>query len=1074
MKEPINKFKVTRDFYEYAFLSAYTNIPLCGLNPKDFFEKNIQPIFREESKEENKPQTSGSFANSINKLIKAYSDDDDNLDKKIYNPIAYCLFGEFDLAVFSLIDDFNFASRKFKPYDKGGLFKYQINTGVIPLIDQGEQGAGDLNEFKDSLDGLFSNGHEFIYPYVGITSIKLNNAMMVGIGDDFIKLMNQTIVTKLDQFIKQNDPTANFKSGKDNLFYVINENVGWNELTIYFFSKTTDLIKDAVYTLRGLNLSSISNLFVANNEFKTILNNIENNSLLTDLIGDNKESFHILTSHPIIATSTIFGFNVNLFDPVQADKFEQAERAKIKALFQSHSKPEQQKLILRNSFLTQSLKKQISISWNIKPGHEARFKEIVTPPKLFKDVFNHKNEFFDKDLYLTHKNIIDELLNEFDTDFPVIHGPRNDEFNIKAGKFSIMYPDDKLSLIDYLIFVKSLTADHNYYLRELKLNIIKFKSDIVFHDNEFFRFTEEFDPETHYEYDLSKFQISANQLEEIRKAFKKIPVSNLIEEQIENIIINFNQAVTDPLIYNYFIGLKESIFKILVKLEILPQSKLFETPVNESYSLFPRPDVSRLITAPNSVIEIPETAVISRIDIQTLLEFISHWDQAYWNRYFHSYYFTELSDFNIEHHGGVQQILFGYDIAYKIICDKLYSENHQFINVITNPTVNSDRFSVHLNLVHLFSPVIFAVECIHESANHYFQDVIRQNIKDPNAKMAIDSIFTPEEILHASESSYFDNSFYVNVVQKLKLKNLKVSKVFETYFGCNILRYLTTDYITYKLGYSTYKNERHPGTTENDLYAKHVFNVSHWLNTLSKTDYFEVLQTNDAEWVYREDAFISFFLRLNLMYSIFFLEESKEEGLSKEEANQKYYTDLKDMLLKFNHTCPSYVLKRYWDELKPELIETTLQLVKILNEELELINRKYKIEIDEHKISFKSLKYVIDNSLTLTAEDNYLEGLISLNHDLIRQYDDIFYLGRNETKLFNTVKRTFQSTENLSFYQKKTAPDKEEQVLDVLFDPRGGKLVLGTHRRKEVMKMNIQYMKSIFNISQQWVKKCYR
>lgn len=109
------------------FLSLLT-VPR-NKNPKEFFEKE----FRD-----------GLFKKYFEELVKNsnldYKEEENNL-KDFYLPKAYYLFGEFDLAIISLVDDFALANRIFHPGhnyrnedEKPRVsvhYDYQIVSGLI-------------------------------------------------------------------------------------------------------------------------------------------------------------------------------------------------------------------------------------------------------------------------------------------------------------------------------------------------------------------------------------------------------------------------------------------------------------------------------------------------------------------------------------------------------------------------------------------------------------------------------------------------------------------------------------------------------------------------------------------------------------------------------------------------------------------------------------------------------------------------------------------------------------------------------------------------------------------------------
>src|SRR5689334_17141025 len=91
------------NYYKAAFFSAFTTLP--------GFQQSAQFFFTD-----------------ISRIFDTYRDGLAIMEEKarrkkrkiiagthLYRPVPYCLFGEFDMAIFSMIDDLSFASQHFKP-----------------------------------------------------------------------------------------------------------------------------------------------------------------------------------------------------------------------------------------------------------------------------------------------------------------------------------------------------------------------------------------------------------------------------------------------------------------------------------------------------------------------------------------------------------------------------------------------------------------------------------------------------------------------------------------------------------------------------------------------------------------------------------------------------------------------------------------------------------------------------------------------------------------------------------------------------------------------------------------------
>jgi hypothetical protein len=103
----------------------------------------------------------------------------------------------------------------------------------------------------------------------------------------------------------------------------------------------------------------------------------------------------------------------------------------------------------------------------------------------------------------------------------------------------------------------------------------------------------------------------------------------------------------------------------------------------------------------------------------TLEKVTDNFERAYRNRFYNSYRMGDITDFNLDFKGGIQQLISSFDAAYKAICSEL-GRPESFVYVAGSPGVYSTRYEVRLNFYHVFQPEIFACIANHEAANFYF------------------------------------------------------------------------------------------------------------------------------------------------------------------------------------------------------------------------------------------------------------------------------------------------------------------------------------------------------------------
>lgn len=1003
------------DYYEFAFLSAFANMPSNKRAPIEFIEAINSSIFEENRKILEGNATKYGQASSLgNKAL---------IPIHVYKPRAFVLFGDFDLAVFSLIDDFAFASRRFKPNSKTGTFKYQINTGVIPLIKS--ENLELIKGFKQRLENQFLS-EDLKYPYLGICSLKIDSSLIVGVGNSVFEIIKSGIVKLVDEFIVENSIGSDINEGLENLFFLINENLGWNEITIYFFSKNPEPIKDVVFRLRQ---SKISDLIDRNNEHHSeIYKLIQEKSLYALFVNSGNSDVNgpleedLFSVRPFIATTTVYGIDSRIFEPEKLQRLIDCESEVLKKIREKESL----RKFLNSSFLQSTTSRFINLEWNVRPGYEFRFLSA------FGNAYNvgSKIDTLEKYEEIEVDRSIESIWKEELIQLAKKAGHINLELAplLKSGRYTLVFPNCSITILEYIKIVRDVIISENSF-DDISHSFVKLKSTIKFYRNNSIQ--ETIDAPMKLELENYYDRLKIHHLTKISEGLKNLPVSNLIEEELENIIINFNEAISDPLLSNYFIGLRSSIIQILKKFDYFENRKIeFLEDEWSDFSVDEEIFVKDTIQLQTESFPLPFL-----VNHQTILEFINTWDQAYWNRYYHSYYFADLGDNSIEHHGGVQQILFSYDSAYKIICESIYGSKHQFATIVTDPFVKSNIFGVKLNLLHLFSPIVFASECIHEAANHYLNHLGSHG--SSTLKAFLKKIIPNDWSSISSEDLGKSNQFIDKLKRKLILEDSRILDFFDKHFGINILRYLVTDFITYDLGYSKVpiSDEIRSRGNERKL-AQSMFLHSFWLSAVSKTSHFEVLKVEGVEWNFKSEVFDFLFIRCNLMLLVF--EECTEDELREQ-----------------NERCPSFILERYWRERKEILMKFVIDLAKKLSL---VIANDY---LDGQQDFFLQIKKNLNFKNGTSA--SFLDELLTLNSRLMRVYFNKLNLNRYENT--NIVIREYQS---------KDASMSKFSTTPIIFDPRGYTLIIDQKARRDILKINVYYMKTLYDIAQRWILNEYK
>lgn len=975
------------EYYPYALLSAFTTLPFFQPTDK-FFDEEIFQVFENYKKGLDTMQAKATGTTIIT----------DNPDySHVYRPVPYCLFGDFDMAIFSLIDDFSFATKKFKPTPGSEGYKYQINTGIIPLVQAYKDKKYKMPKFRDKTVPRFFGGTDF-YPYTGIASVKLNNAMLVGIGQPFLDLVIFFLITHLDKWVEE------LEGKGQKHFYILNENLGWNELTIYFFGTSMMEMQELLLKLRHFNLEYLQTHIrklsrtiydeIMIDKILDVFKKLRSESLLGKFIDDwekeKGEEKDYLQSHPVMATSITYGFHIDMIRLNNDDAALENKCGFINDQLKIFKKEyEEDKCIL--------------IGWKIKPGHELAAEEMIRP-----------------------------LLSPQDQGML--------EYS-RTGKYPFGFPQKPLSIKEFIEFTGKMEALKE---KEVSKNIVKLRSRIQWISKVSY---EGFTENMHYEYDLKKYKFSQPLIEKIQDNLRTFPIPHIYKSQIENLMINYNDAITDPLMYHYFIGLREPLLNFI-------NNTFRPTDIPESNEVGPELVMQALTDG--SVISKskapPEDDIYEDAkNPDRIANFIQAWNKGYWNRYFHSYYFTEINDFNIEHHGGIQQLLFTYDVMYKLIARRIYGHDGwvPFVNVQVNHTITSTPWFNSINFIHLFRPAIYACESVHEAANHVITYLIQiRRIK------GFEFLFNPRsdkiEPDKVLQFLAFEKSLHERVGAREKFEVLYLAD----HFGVNTVRQIVVDYATYMLGYiEPEKMERAAEARNFELKEAITFYHTHWFLFLVRADLYCRELKHTGGWYFNIAHFRTLFIRFNLMFYLFFdLNEKDLENLNKE--------------------CPSIEIKKYWDSEKRDLLQFTKRLGDALKAEFTQQLKDQGIDTsDMPGFAFfreKIETLVFDeNWKNLHEEQEIFKTVIKNNQELIKGFYDLFTETEDNQNIIIRNSNDIPGTpSNISFYEPLVNRD-------IFLDPKGNLYTTSPAKRREVFMKNVGYIKAMWSLAMKVAKRDY-
>lgn len=287
--------------------------------------------------------------------------------KYLYKPYLYYIFGEFDTAIISFTDDFDFNVRSFRPFDpildsrlNKNHFNHKVIIGPTPNFDENKNILYQANNSFDPDD----------LPYIAITQIKLNNNLLINTGTIFMRCYIKSILR-----LYQNKYKEKYKPFK----ILIIESFAWAEVTILIFSNSFNKIQDFILYARDIKLEDIENFLDVKDrdDKKELFRNIPN-----QIYDKNIPA--------VITSKSIFGYKMKLYNDLISNK--------NSSLFDN---------IIDNDFINPVTK------WQIVPGCTNYVK---------KEIINLSQEYLDIKKYLSEE-IFSFCAGRRDLIFPLIRKP---------------------------------------------------------------------------------------------------------------------------------------------------------------------------------------------------------------------------------------------------------------------------------------------------------------------------------------------------------------------------------------------------------------------------------------------------------------------------------------------------------------------------------------------------------------------------------------------------------------------------------------------------------------------------
>ncbi len=435
-------------------------------------------------------------------------------DSLLYKPKAFYLLGQFDLAILSLVDDYDFGKKCFQPYSpliehhKGDEdyfrnYKYQVYSGTIPHMTEDDHIE---RLWKEQLKFETKRPEESL-PLIGICQLKINNALLIGGGLPFYQIILQKVWEKCNHFVTK-DPEKRIK-------FLIQESFSWNEFTLFIFSDSYKKINELLVHIKEM---SVDDLPYDHKIGQTLLHNIVKRV-------KKKEGFHqkeISSTHLFVNEVTYLGFDFKLCLHNKSDEQENST--------QRYNSDDVDRIIegIRNDDDIRMVER-----WFVKPGH------MYSAAQELKAIYkNNADSGNDEDSSIEHIRV-----------------------DMGKGDFILPGKSKKTGSRDFIkeLLLRFEQADkgeigkhvHKPYTIPYSQFMIENPKPVALEKHVFIQ-----DWLKKYFNNISKKDKVTKITQDIRVKLKGLGISKILSAQIVSIYANFYDHILDAVSYGYFIELK--------------------------------------------------------------------------------------------------------------------------------------------------------------------------------------------------------------------------------------------------------------------------------------------------------------------------------------------------------------------------------------------------------------------------------------------------------------------------------------------------------------------------------------
>ncbi len=951
------------------------------------------------------------YKKELDSLVKRYRKNlcenigcDGNADFACYNPKGYYIFGKFDIAFITLIDDFEVCGRTFRPYNYTirqdnnesnprlnlNAFDHKILAGKF--IERARTTENEAPIIANARDTFLRKNKRF--PFFCICEVKLNNILLMQNGYD-------PLHRAFREYFFNGAEGGNIYTFSDDSTGVeskvlLIETFGTSEFILLIFSNSIYRITDVVMELRSLHFSD--------NEIKP-----------------RGSAENILVEQ----TNSTYGVDYDLFLENLKSCSKQLSKSGLDDFsFKVNKTPRGWK------YLNPSNDEEIAIStrWFVPP----------------KTIYNSATSNGQDDV----QNILvglGDLILKSKEQLPVIEALGN-LINEYANMVESCRPEHFLTEArSYPVVMKSMTKLKERFHSENG-------TDSSDNSNGVFKRS------------CSNWLLNSTEISEIENSLREAGVAKIVRNKIAKIISNYNTVVSNPILFLSFLDITNFL-----------KNDLRVTLKHWGFKDLP-----------------------THVKNEFLKNKFLYYEKAFNNRFFQSTFTKELTDFNSEYFGSMHQIMSAFTFAYKSF-SKLFTgadKNSDYVVVGSTPVIQSTKSFIRIGYFHLLQSEGFAAICCHETMNYFYDKLNKQSLKqydvfskkeqDNGSTDRLNELFEKAGFTDEPFSSVMDynkvgcpllNKFKERLSKKYETIKENESKnstaesdkrwandyllnkhLLDEFFDDTlVLKYFVKDILTLYLSY---------------LGDKHLFELWH-------CQYFLQLPMNyQSDRMIRDDKFCIFLLRMMFVLS----DVQDEDGAP---IINNYYLN-RESLPSF--IAPNKILQHQWF--------TYFGKIRWIVEEM------------LYDPGIRELKYAIENwakQLFLYGNSDYLREEEYSKDDSVKEYEDmvseiggktqsiIDKLKKGELVLKDTSESRFRfAVEMIYAFLKHYQEDywsnmSQEKLLmrddkgraqtknskskfngnyaKMLVDRQGGFFCIDARTRREIFRMRVTFVKSLWNES---------